>query len=85
MHEVRDTMRVEEYDVLFSERDKFCYGVSVIQKRILVVWSKYVSKSEFEMLHIHYTGWVRQRDKSKTLPRNFKFEYSLTPDDAITW
>ena len=32
MHVVRDTMSVDEDNRLFSEDDKFCYSVPVIQK-----------------------------------------------------
>ena len=56
MHVVRDTMRIDKDDRLFSEEDKFCYGLSVIRKRILAVWSKYVSKSKSKALYSKYAS-----------------------------
>ena len=42
----KETMRIDKDDILFPEGDKVFYSVSVIQKKILVVWSENINWSQ---------------------------------------
>ena len=63
MHVVKEIMRLDKDDRLFPKGDKFCYSASVIQKKILVVLSEYVSRSQpmlYALDELDYVGFSMQ-------------------------
>ena len=64
-----NTMCVVKGDKLFSENDKLCFSVSIIQQRILAIKSEYVSRSEsgiqsnrFTSIFITKVSWTTRQN-----------------------